>query len=135
MWLLSHFIELNKEVPSSYKNLGIELAHKIVTKAAELLGANKLVKITSAHTDSCLYFGESGLMFAKKLFDLGAKVKVPTTMNVGSLDLLHPELIQSNADVKKKASQLLDYYVSFGCEPIYSCAPYQISNRPEKGDF
>lgn len=131
---MSNFIDLSTDVPS-FGDLGTKRAFKIISKAAEFLGTNKLVKISSAHTDSCLYFGESGLMFAKQLFDLGAKVSVPTTMNVGSIDLLHPELVQSNQDTKKKASQLLDYYKSFGCEPIYSCAPYQISNRPKMGDF
>ena len=131
---MSNFIDLTKE-ETSFRNLGIKNAFEIVAKAAEFLGTKKLVKITSAHTDSCLYFGESGLMFAKKLSELGAEVAVPTSMNVGSLDLLHPELIQSKRDTKIKAQQLLNYYEGFGCEAIYSCAPYQISNRPEKGDF
>ena len=98
---MSNLIELSKDTPS-FGDFGTERAFKIVSKAAEFLGTNKLVKISSAHTDSCLYFGESGLMFAKQLFDLGAKVSVPTTMNVGSLDLLHPELVQSNQESKKK---------------------------------
>lgn len=116
-------------------NEGSAMAFDILKKTAKVLGTNELVSITSSHTDSCLYFGESGLLFAKKLYNLGARVQVPTTTNVGSLDLLHPELVLSDERTKKKSKELLDYYLGFGCEPIYTCAPYQVSNRPAQGDL
>ena len=46
-------------------NEGSAMAFDILKKTASILGTNELVAITSSHTDSCLYFGESGLMFAK----------------------------------------------------------------------
>lgn len=114
---------------------GSAMAFDILKRTASILGTKELVAISSGHTDSCLYFGESGLMFAKKLYDLGARVQVPTTTNVGSLDLLHPELILSDEQTKKKSKELLDCYLGFGCQPVYTCAPYQVSNRPALGDL
>ena len=65
------------------------MAMRIVADTARMLGAARLVPIASAHIDGCLYHGDSGTHFAEKLVAGGGKVAVPTTLNVGALDLLH----------------------------------------------
>ena len=55
------------------------------------MGAGRLIDVASAHVDGCLYHGRAGLEFAERLAAGGARVSVPTTLNVGALDLLHPE--------------------------------------------
>ena len=67
------------------------LAMRIVVETADLMGAERLVDIVSAHVDGCLYHGLAGLEFAERLVADGARVSVATTLNVGYLDLLHPE--------------------------------------------
>ena len=52
-----------------------------------------------AHVDSCLYHGEATIDFVQRLVDGGARVSVPTTLNVGTLDLLHPELWRGSREV------------------------------------
>ena len=71
---------------------GFALAARLVVRAAEVLGAERLIPITRAHIDSCLYHGEATIDFVQRLVDGEARVAVPTTLNVGTLDLLHPEL-------------------------------------------
>ena len=63
------------------------IAMRILTRIAEADGAARLIDITSAHVDSCLYHGRSGLDFAERLVALGARVTIPTTLNVGAVDL------------------------------------------------
>ncbi|WP_316959688.1 aconitase X [Streptomyces sp. TRM68367] len=58
---------------------------------------------------------------------------VRTTLNVGSLDLLHPGLVRGDAALADGARRLMDAYVALGCEPTWSCAPYQLSHRPAFG--
>ena len=53
------------------------LAMRVVAAAAELLGADRLVEITSAHVDGCLYHGDSGVEFAERLVAGGGRLKVP----------------------------------------------------------
>ena len=65
------------------------MAMRIVVSAAELLGAGSLIEIGSAHIDGCLHHGDGGVEFAEALRDGGGQVRVPTTLNVGALDLLH----------------------------------------------
>ena len=75
-------------IASSAENPGAAMAMRIVSGAAKLLGAAKLIPIASAHIDGCLYHGDSGTLFAEKLVAEKARVSVPATLNVGALDLL-----------------------------------------------
>ena len=63
--------------------------------------AEQLIDVTSAHIDSCLYHGPAGLDFAERLLAGGAHVRVPATLNVSSLDLLHPGLVRLDADTTR----------------------------------
>jgi predicted aconitase len=59
---------------------------------------------------------------------------VPTTLNVASLDLLHPDLVRVEPERRALARRLMDAYVAMGCEPTWTCAPYQLPTRPGLGD-
>src|SRR6185312_16307441 len=73
---------------------GVALAMRVIVSLARIADVPRLVEITSAHVDSCLYHGQVSLDFAHRLVDLGARVRVPTTLNVGSMDLIHPALVR-----------------------------------------
>lgn len=110
------------------------LAMRILVEMAEVWEAERLIDITSAHIDSCLYHGQAGLDFAEKLLAGGARVVVPTTLNVSSLDLLHPELVRLDAETAVRARRLMDAYVAMGCRATWTCAPYQLPDRPAFGE-
>ncbi|HJS27236.1 MAG TPA: aconitase X catalytic domain-containing protein [Actinomycetota bacterium] len=110
------------------------LAMRIVVETANLMGAQRLVDIVSAHVDGCLYHGLAGLGFAERLVADGARVSVPTTLNVGYLDLLHPERFHADASTAANARRQMDLYVAMGCRPTWTCAPYQLPERPAFGD-
>ncbi|MGY4767953.1 aconitase X [Kribbella sp. CWNU-51] len=112
---------------------GVALAMRVIVGQARISDAPRLVEITSAHVDSCLYHGQVSLDFAHRLADLGAKVRVPTTLNVGSMDLLHPGLVRDR-DLATAGRELMSAYVALGCTPTFTCAPYQLPNRPGLGE-
>ena len=108
---------------------------RLVVRAAEALGAERLIPITRAHVDSCLYHGEATVDFVERLIDGGAQVTVPTTLNVGALDLLHPELWHGDSGSAQRGRLLMEHYRSLGCQPTYTCAPYQLADaRPAFGE-
>ena len=109
------------------------LAMRILVQMANVWEAERLIDITSAHIDSCLYHGEAGLDFAETLLAGGARVVVPTTLNVSSLDLLHPELVRLDIETAAHARRLMDAYVAMGCRATWTCAPYQLPRRPAFG--
>ena len=112
----------------------VELAMRVLVKLAKAMGAENLLDITGAHVDSCLFHGRATLDFAERLIRDGAQVVVPTTLNVSSLDLLHPELYRGDAENGQLARRLMDAYVSMGCSPTWTCAPYQLEKRPGFGE-
>ncbi len=110
-----------------------QMAMRIMTTMARAYGASRLLDIESAHIDGCLYHGPSGLEFAQRLVDGGARVAVPSTLNVGAIDLMHPEHFQGTVELARRAQALMDAYVKMGCQPIWTCAPYQAAPRPAFG--
>jgi predicted aconitase len=96
--------------------------------------APRLRDVTRAHIDSCLYHGRVGLDFAERLLAGDATVAVPATLNVSSLDLLHPELVRLDDETRDRAKRLMDAYVAMGCRPTWTCAPYQLPDRPAFGE-
>ena len=113
---------------------GARLAIRIIVEYAQALGAVELLPITRAHIDGCLYHGDSGLDFAHKLTDGGAAVMVDTTLNVGGVDLLHPHLNRGDPKRAEQAGRLMRLYENMGCKPTWTCAPYQMVNRPTFGE-
>lgn len=111
----------------------VQMAMRILVTMARVYGAERLLDIESAHIDGCLYHGQSGLEFAQRLVAGGAKVRVPTTLNVGAIDLLHPEYFQGTAQLAARATALMQAYEVMGCQPIWTCAPYQTMHRPAFG--
>ncbi len=109
------------------------MAMHVIVKMAEVSGAERLIEISTAHIDSCLYHGPAGLDFAQRLVAGGGLVCVPTTLNVSALDLLHPELIRLDPETRTQAGLLMDAYVALGCAPTWTCAPYQLPDRPAFG--
>ena len=108
---------------------------RLVVRAAEVLAAERLIPITRAHVDSCLYHGEATVDFVERLISGAAHVAVPTTLNVGALDLLHPELWHGDARAAERGGLLMHHYRALGCEPTFTCAPYQLAAaRPSFGE-
>jgi predicted aconitase len=105
----------------------VQVAMRIVVKMAGLFGAASLLPVSRAHIDSGIYEGQSGLDFVEMLLAKGARVAVPTSMNVVSLDL---ERWQENSRVPLSfatpARRLAQAYLKMGAKPTFTCAPYQL---------
>jgi len=109
------------------------MAMRIVVEAARLMGAASLVAVESAHLDGCLYHGDSGVHFAERMVALGGKAAIPTTLNVGALDLLHPGRVRFDPETAAMARRLMTASEALGARPSWTCAPYQAGHRPRLG--
>jgi len=110
------------------------MAMRIVAEAGRLLGAPSLIEIASVHVDGCLYHGDSGVNFIEHLVSEGGRVCVPTTLNVGALDLLHPERVRGDSHFRDMARRLMDGHLALGCTQSFTCTPYQAGHRPGLGE-
>ncbi len=113
---------------------GVATAMELLVAYSDAIGARSLLPIQGAHIDGCLYHGEAGLDFVELLLAQGAKVRTPTTLNVGSIDLIHPEIIRSAPAAQVKPRRLMEAHLALGCVASFTCAPYQTMFRPRFGD-
>jgi predicted aconitase len=109
------------------------LAMEIVVEMAEAVDATRLIDVESAHIDGCLAIGQVSLDFPEWFVANGGRVTVPTTLNVSSLDLLHPDDSERDAETRDLARRIMDAYVALGCRPTWTCAPYLLPERPAFG--
>jgi predicted aconitase len=112
---------------------GAAYAMQILVAFARACGARSLLDISGAHIDGCLYHGEASLDFVERLVAGGARVRVPTTLNVGAVDLIHPELMRLSAHEQAPGRRLMRAHEELGCHPSFTCAPYQTRFRPSFG--
>jgi predicted aconitase len=112
----------------------VRFAMQILVAFSRAVGAASLLDVTRAHIDGCLYHGQVSLDFVERLVAGGGKVRVPTTLNVGALDLIHPELMRLTAPEQAPARRLMKAHEELGCQPSFTCAPYQTQYRPAFGE-
>lgn len=114
----------------------MQLAMRLVAKAAGIMGATRLIDISFAHLDSCFYAGVAHLDFAKFLGSHNARFAVPTWTNNGVVSLEDPALrpVGEDTEMVQGARALMEVYADLGCKPVFTCAPYQLPGGPKHGD-
>ncbi|MFE0013740.1 aconitase X [Mesorhizobium sp. NPDC059054] len=116
------------------EGVAAQQAMRIVCSMANQQGARALVDVTRAHIDGCIYAGPANLLFAEKMKELGARVRVPTTMNAISVDYDNWQRQGVEPEFGIPASRLADAYLEMGCQPTFTCAPYDLPNPPGLGE-
>jgi predicted aconitase len=89
--------------------------------------------VTQAHIDGCGLLSDSGLEFAETLAAKGARVCIPTTLNMGPLDLQNWKRFGIDPTFAEKAIRQAAAYTAMGCIPTWTCAPYQSYLAPGFG--
>ena len=115
------------------KGPAVKMAMSILVRMGEIWDAPELMDISQAHIDSTIYVGEAGLEYAERLAGLGAKVIVPTTLNVSGVDEHHWQEWDVPKDWAEKAHRQMKAYQGMGCTPTWTCAPYQTDHKPVFG--
>ena len=110
-----------------------QLAMSILVRMAGVYGAGELMDITQAHIDSTIYLGDATLEFAERLASLGARVAVPTSLNVSGVDECGWQDWAVSPEWAAKAARQMLAYERMGAVPTWTCAPYQTRMRPVFG--
>src|SRR4051812_41837827 len=110
-----------------------QLAMQILIRMADVYGADALMDISQAHIDSTIYLGDATLEFAERLAALGARVAVPTSLNVSGVDECGWKDWAVAPEWAAKAARQMLAYERMGAVPTWTCAPYQTHMRPSFG--
>ena len=114
--------------------IAVQLAMRITTAMAAQQGATKLIDVVQGHIDGCIYASPANLTFAEKMAGMGAKVRVPTTMNAISVDRANWQAQGVPHEFGDPAARLADAYVRMGCRPTFTCSPYLLDSAPKTGE-
>ena len=109
-------------------------AMRILCAMAVNQGATRLIDVTQGHIDSCIYASPANLTFAEKMADMGARVRIPTTMNAISVDHGNWRAQGVPPSFGGPAQRLADAYVRMGCQPSFTCSPYLLDSAPSEGE-
>ena len=114
----------------------MQLAARLVIRAAEIMGAERLIPISFAHLDACFYTGQAHVDFVRFLTENGARLAVETWTNNGVVSLADPSLRPRAEDPEmvEGAAELMHLYERLGTRPTWTCAPYQLPGGPKLGE-
>ncbi|CAI8830296.1 aconitase X [Pseudomonas sp. IT-P176] len=126
--------ELDQALLAGHHGQAAQVAMQIVLRMAQLQGAQRLVDVTQAHIDGCIYTGPASLRFAEQLVQWGAKVRVPTTLNSISVDQRRWRELGIDPALGVPASALGDAYMAMGAQLSFTCAPYLLDSAPQAGE-
>ncbi len=110
-----------------------KMAMRILHRMLPVFGVDRFMDISAAHIDSTVYMGVATMEYAERLAELGAKVRVPSTLNVSGVDEFGWEDWEVPPDVAGNAMRQMRAYESMGCTPTWTCAPYQTEHAPVFG--
>jgi len=123
----------DKQLLDGQEGEAAQMAMRILVRMAEVDGAAEMMDVSQAHIDGCGLLSEAGLEFAETLAAKGAKVSVPTTLNMGPLDLQNWRQFGVDEDFAAKAIRQAKAYTDMGCIPTWTCTPYQSYLTPRFG--
>ena len=112
-----------------------KIGMQIICLMAAANDTTTLIDIQKGHIDGCILAHSANLIFAEKMVELGAQVRVPTTINAISVDRENWLSQKIPEDFGNQASRLADAYVKMGAKPVFTCAPYLLEERPEFGEI
>ncbi|MDR3591612.1 MAG: aconitase X catalytic domain-containing protein [Negativicutes bacterium] len=112
----------------------LQKAMEMLAALGEIYGAEKTVPIKSAHLAglSLKSHGIAGAEWAEDTAKAGARVSVPTTMNVVGVDRSRD--LKLPADWCRNQLRIEDAYECMGCYGTSTCVPYYIGFVPRFGE-
>lgn len=112
----------------------VRVAMEMLSALGEIYGAEKLIPIKSAHCAglSLKSHGIAGMEWVEDMARKGAKVVVPTTMNVVGVDRSRD--LGLPADWVEHQMRIEKGYEAMGCFGTSSCVPYYYSFLPKFGE-
>nr|WP_197978081.1 aconitase X [Rhizobium sp. CFBP 8752] len=119
---------------SGQQGKAAQIAMRLLLRMAAIQEAESLMDVSQVHIDGCIYTGPASLRFAQMLVGLGARVRVPTTLNAISVDKRGWRAQGIAEDLGVPASALADAYVAMGAQPSFTCAPYLLDSAPQFGE-
>lgn len=112
----------------------VKMAMDIVVAIGEIYGAERLIPVKTAHIAglSLKSHGIAGMEWVEDIAKSGAKVRVPTTLNVIGVDRSRD--LKLPADWSANQLRIEQAYECMGCFGSSTCVPYYMGFIPKFGE-
>lgn len=112
------------------------IALGVLSKLGDAYGAQDMVPIASAHIVASSYqiAGEAGIEIYSQLVEQGARVKVRTTSDPGSIDFARWREFKTPPHYAERQIKIADLLNRMGVIPTWTCTPYTTFNVPKFGE-
>jgi len=128
--------ETDQAILAGERGAAMQFAMQVVVRAGELMGAPHLIDTGFVHVDACHYSGTAHVDFARYFVETGARFEIAAWTNTVPVSLVQDEVRDGPGGTAflREARELTELYVSLGCRPVWTCAPYQLPGGPRLGD-
>jgi predicted aconitase len=108
---------------------------ELIVTLGEVFGAERLVPVESAHISGVSYtsLGEAGLEWLEEQADLGARVRMRTTMNPAGMDMDRWREMGVPEEFADGQERIIKTFSRIGVEPTCTCTPYLVGHIPRFG--
>ena len=130
-----HLTDSDKNMLQGHEGAPLKVAMEVLCLMTAAQNAHRLIDVSRAHIDGCILTHDANLDFAEMMANMGAKTRIPTTMNAISVDRENWQTQGVSVDFGNKASRLADAYVKMGALPTFTCAPYLLEEPPCEGEL
>lgn len=109
---------------------------ELLVGLGEVFGASRLVPVKSSHISGVSYrnLGEAGLDFLEEQAEMGAEIRVRTTLNPAGMDLDRWREMGVSETFAEKQLRVIHTFQKMGVEPTCTCTPYLIGHVPMLGE-
>ncbi|MGL4243274.1 MAG: aconitase X, partial [Beijerinckiaceae bacterium] len=111
-----------------------QTAMRVIARISALSGAEKLIDVSRAHLDCCIYTGKSSISIVEHFRDLGGRFAVPTTLNAISTDLRPGCGGVAAPGLTEASRRQTQGFLDMGARPTFTCAPYLLEGAPAPGE-
>lgn len=115
---------------------GVQKAMQLLAALGDVLGADKLIPITSAQVAGVSYgnIGDAGMELLEDWAKSGAKARVMTTLNPAGMDLDSWRIMGVSQEYHDKQLRIIKAFERMGVKTTCTCTPYLVGNLPKRGE-
>ena len=114
----------------------VKLAMEILVMEGDKFGAKRLVPVTSAHIVLAMYKSifEAGVEVCEKFAAMGAKFRVPTTLDPSGMDTENWRAFKTPDEYAEKQLRIQAAYEKMGAIMSWTCLPHFMGSMPRFGE-
>ncbi|MGQ9759496.1 MAG: aconitase X catalytic domain-containing protein [Candidatus Methanomethylicaceae archaeon] len=113
----------------------VQKAMQLLVALGDVLGAERMVEVESAQIAGISYgnIGEAGMEFLEDWAELGARVRVKSTLNPAGMDIKRWREMGVDEEYSERQRRILRAFERMGVDITCTCTPYLVGNRPMAG--